>query len=117
MEKLLDPITPGEILAEEFMQPLEISQNQLARDLDVPPARINDLVHNRRGITTDTALRLAKYFNTTPEFWLTLQMDYDLRCSRRVLWPTIESRIRSYLPKPLKETRKRKVSAKHSTAA
>lgn len=60
---------------------------------------------------------LAKYFNTTPEFWLTLQMDYDLRCSRRVLWPTIESRIRSYLPKSIKETRKRKISTKHSTAA
>lgn len=98
MEKLLDPITPGEILLEEFMQPLEISQNKLARDLDVPPARINDLIHNRRGISADTALRLSKYFNTTPEFWLTLQMDYDLRRSRRTTWPAIESRIRMQQP-------------------
>ena len=113
MEKLLDPIAPGEILLEEFMQPLEISQNQLARDLDIPPARINDLIHKKRGITTDTALRLAKYFNTTPEFWLTLQMDYDLRRLKRTLWPAIEPRIRPYLLKP----KRTKVTKDHSTAA
>lgn len=113
MDKTLEPISPGEILLEEFMIPLEISQNQLARDLDVPPTRINDLIHDRRGITADTALRLSKYFSTTPEFWLTLQSDYDLRCSRLNAWPTIEPRIRSYFPK----TKKRALSQKKQFTA
>src|SRR5262245_12295583 len=82
MEKL-DPIAPGEILLEEFMRPHGLTQNRLARDLDVPVARINDIVHARRGITADTALRLAAYFGTTAEFWLNLQTRYDLKVARR----------------------------------
>ena len=113
MDAILKSISPGEILQEEFLIPLEISQNQLARDLDVPSTRIHDIIHDKRGITTDTALRLSKYFGTTPEFWLTLQLDYDLRCSRRGAWPTIEHKIRPY-NSPLK---KPKASAKKQVPA
>src|ERR1035438_733287 len=81
--KLLDPIHPGEILLEEFMKPLEISINQLARDLDVPPNRIGAIVNGTRSITADTALRLGTYFHVSPETWLGLQMDYDLRLIRQ----------------------------------
>jgi antitoxin HigA-1 len=92
--KKLDPIPPGEILAEEFMKPNRISQNRLARDLDVNPARINDIVHGRSTITAPVALRLAKYFGTTPELWMNLQADYDLRRARAADWPRIEKRVR-----------------------
>ncbi len=76
------------------MKPLGISQNKLARDIDVPVARINDIVHGRRSITADTVLRLGKYFGTTPELWLGLQMEYDIRRAKREVWPQIEPRIR-----------------------
>ncbi|MBI4025468.1 MAG: HigA family addiction module antidote protein [Verrucomicrobia bacterium] len=76
------PIHPGEILLEEFMKPLGLSQNALARTLRVPPRRINEIVHDERAISPDTALRLARYFGTTAEFWVGLQMDYDLRLVR-----------------------------------
>ncbi|HEY7666294.1 MAG TPA: HigA family addiction module antitoxin [Xanthobacteraceae bacterium] len=92
--KKLDPIPPGEILAEEFMAPNGISQNRLARDLDVNPARINDIVHGRSAITAAIALRLAKYFGTTPELWMSLQADYDLRRARATDWPNVERRVR-----------------------
>jgi antitoxin HigA-1 len=94
MGKKLEPIKPGEILLEEFMRPLEISQNKLARDLDVPIARINDIVHGRRGISADTALRLGKYFKTTPEFWMNLQSRYDIKIVKRDVWPSVEKNIR-----------------------
>jgi addiction module HigA family antidote len=92
--KKLSPIPPGEILAEEFMKPHGISQNRLARDLDINPARVNDIVHGRSAITASIALRLAKYFGTTPELWMNLQADYDLRCARADDWPKIEKRVR-----------------------
>src|SRR5271170_2701116 len=79
MTTKLDPITPGEILLEEFMKPYGVSQNKLARDLDIPPARVNDIVHGKRGITSDTAFRLGAYFKTSPEFWLNLQTAYDVK--------------------------------------
>ncbi len=85
MRVQLEPISPGEILLEEFLTPLEMSQNHLARKIGVPPARINEIVRGRRSITADTALRLSKYFNTTPEFWLNLQHDYDLRIANQQL--------------------------------
>ena len=72
-------IHPGEILREEFMKPMDISQNALAIALHVPATRIGEIVNERRGISADTALRLAKYFNTTPEFWINLQSNYDLQ--------------------------------------
>ena len=94
MSGKLDPITPGEILLEEFLKPMGISQNKLSRDIDVPITRINDIVHAKRGVTADTALRLATYFGTTPEFWLNLQSRYDLKMARQKLWPEIEKTIR-----------------------
>ncbi len=74
----IPPVHPGEILMEEFLRPMGLSQNRLANDLGVPPRRINEIVLGKRRITADTALRLAHYFNMSPQFWLGLQMDYDL---------------------------------------
>ncbi len=81
-ENNLSPIHPGEILLEEYLKPLGISQNKLARDLGVPTQRINDIIRKNRSITVDTALRLARYLHTTPQFWLNLQMHYDLEMAR-----------------------------------
>ena len=94
MQKKLDLILPGEILWKEFMEPLGLSQNKLARDIDVPVTRISDIIHGRRGITADSALRLAVYFRTTPEFWLNLQTRYELKVSRRDILPEIEKNVR-----------------------
>jgi addiction module HigA family antidote len=91
--KLLDPITPGEILREDFMDALDISINQLARDLSVPPNRISEIVNRKRAITADTALRLQRYFGVEAQFWLNLQTEYDLRMMKRKIWPDIERRI------------------------
>jgi addiction module HigA family antidote len=93
--KQLDPIPPGEILFEEFMRPLELSINALARAIDVPPNRVSEIVNGKRAITADTALRLGKYFGVSPELWLDLQSDYDLRLARKNDWPKIEPRIRA----------------------
>ena len=81
MNKKLPPIHPGEQLREEFMIPLGLSSNALARALNVTPARINEIVRERRGITADTALRLARFFNTSHQFWLNLQSNYDVQCA------------------------------------
>ena len=97
-KKLLDPIHPGEILLEEFLKPLGLSQNQLGRDLDVPATRINEVVNGQRPITIDTAMRLARYFGTTPDFWLNLQQRYDLVTAERKLGSKLNKKIR-----PLKE--------------
>ena len=91
--KLLDPITPGEILREDFMEPLNISINQLARDLSVPPNRISEIVNGKRSISADTALRLQRYFGVEAQFWLNLQTEYDLRMMKRKIWTEIERRI------------------------
>jgi len=91
--KLFDPITPGEILREDFMEPFGISINKLSRDLSVPPNRISEIVHGKRSITTDTALRLQRYFGVEAQFWLNLQTEYDLRMMKRKIWPDIEQRI------------------------
>ena len=74
----IPPVHPGEILMEEFLKPMALSQNQLANDLGVPPRRINEIVLGKRRLTADTALRMARYFDMSPQFWLGLQMDYDL---------------------------------------
>jgi addiction module HigA family antidote len=92
--KKLEPIPPGEILAEEFMAPHGLSQNRLARDIDVNPARVNDIVRGRSAITAAIALRLAKYFGTTPQLWLNLQSDYDPRRAKATDWPKVEPRVR-----------------------
>jgi antitoxin HigA-1 len=83
------PMHPGEILREQFMVEFSLSINRLARDLRVPVTRISEIVNERRGITPDTALRLARYFRTTPEFWINLQISYDLDIARPTL-PKIE---------------------------
>ena len=90
----LKPISPGEILLEEFLKPLGISQSRLARDLSVPVGRVNDIVQGKRSITPDTALRLAVYFNMTPEFWINLQSHYDLKLAKQNLLPKIERSVR-----------------------
>ncbi len=81
--KTLPNIHPGEILLEEFLNPMDISQNRLARAMDVPPRRINEIVHGKRAITADTALRLARALGTTEQFWMGLQADYDLEEARK----------------------------------
>jgi len=78
----IPPVHPGEILLEEFMIPMGISQNALARALKVPPRRINEIIHGKRGITVDTALRLSRHFGTSVQFWIGLQDDYDLDVAR-----------------------------------
>lgn len=78
----LPPVHPGEILLEEYLEPLEISQYRLAKDISVPPRRINEIVHGTRSITADTALRLARYFGTSERFWLNLQARYDLETEK-----------------------------------
>ena len=92
-KKLLDPITPGEILREDFMKPLGISINQLSRDLVVPPNRISEIVNGKRAITADTALRLQRYFGVEAQFWPNLQSEHDLRIVRRKIWSDLEQRI------------------------
>jgi addiction module HigA family antidote len=92
--KLLDPIPPGEVLYEEFMKPLGVSINALAREIAVPPNRISEIVSGKRSITADTALRLGKYFGVSPEIWLGLQADYDLRVVKRTTWLKTEPRVR-----------------------
>lgn len=93
-EKLLPPIHPGEILYEDLMKPLGLSQNKLAEELGVDPGRINQIVTGRRGITADTALRLARYFGTTPEFWMNLQTRYDLEIAKDAKAADIEKKVR-----------------------
>ena len=90
----LPPIHPGEILREDFMRPLNISMNRLALDLHVPVTRIAEIVHERRGITPDTALRLGRYFNTSARFWLNAQSSYDLEVAQDVLQSVIERDVR-----------------------
>jgi addiction module HigA family antidote len=93
----LAPIHPGEVLLEEFLKPLELSQNRLALDIRVPARRINEIVQGKRRITPDTALRLARYFNMSPQFWLGLQMDYDLDVVEDELGAQIEGEVRVYV--------------------
>ena len=94
--KKMSPLHPGEILFEEFLKPMSLSQNRLALDIRVPARRINEIVHGKRRITADTALRLAKYFDMSPQFWLGLQMDYDLDTAEDKLSKRLDSEIRIY---------------------
>ena len=94
MPKLLTPIHPGEIIREEILKPLDMSVNQLAKHLAVDAARLNEIVRGRRGITADTALRLSRYLGTTPEFWLKLQVHYELRVARQTKLRGIERAVR-----------------------
>jgi addiction module HigA family antidote len=96
-KKLLDPIHPGEILLEDFMKPLGISINRLARDIAVPPGRISAIVNGKRTITADTALRLAKYLGVSPDLWIGLQADFDLRIAKRTVGPEIDKRVHAHV--------------------
>ena len=96
MSKKIPPIHPGEILFEEFLKPMGISQNRLAIDIRVPARRINEIVLKKRRITTDTALRLAKFFKMSPQFWLGLQMDYDLDIADDQLSEKIQKEVHEY---------------------
>ena len=91
---LIPPIHPGEILKEEFLEPLGLSQYRVAVDISVPPRRINEIVHGKRSISADTALRLARYFGTTDRFWLNLQTHYDLELQRDRLGDRLETEVR-----------------------
>lgn len=93
-ESALEPISPGEILREEFMAPLALSANRLARELHVPVNRISDILRGRRSITADTALRLERYFGMEAQFWLNLQSSYDLRMAKTETWPEIRTHVR-----------------------
>lgn len=95
MAKKLSPITPGEILLEEFLKPMDLSQNQLAKAIGVPTGRINDIVRGKRGITRDTAARFAVYFGTSPDLWINLQARYDSKIARRELVPAVARFIRA----------------------
>ena len=95
-EDRLMPVNPGEVLLEEFLKPMGLSQNRLALDIRVPARRINEIVHGKRRITPDTALRLAKYFDMSPQFWLGLQMDYDLDVAEDRLEAQIDDEVRAY---------------------
>ena len=96
VKKKIPPVHPGEILTEEFMKPLGLSQNRLANDIGVPPRRINEIVQGKRRVTADTALRLARYFNMSPQFWLGIQMDYDLDVEEDRLSLRIEQEVKEY---------------------
>jgi antitoxin HigA-1 len=87
------PVHPGEILREEYLDPLGMSVNALARALNLTPGRVNDIVLGRRGVSSDTALRLARYFGTTAEFWLNLQMAYELRKTEQEAWANIVEEV------------------------
>ena len=95
-EKLLPPIHPGEILLEEFLEPMGISQYRLSKDISVPPRRINEIVKGKRAITPDTALRLSRYFGTSERFWLNLQMRYDLETEKDRLRDRLEQEVQIY---------------------
>jgi len=94
--KKLEEIHPGEILSEEFLKPMEITNSRLAADLDVPTSRISEIVNNRRPITVDTAIRLGVFFNREARFWLNLQAEYDVRMAESKLLPEIKNRIRPF---------------------
>jgi addiction module HigA family antidote len=95
-ENILHPVHPGEVLLEEFLKPMGLSQNRLALDIGVPPRRINEIVLEKRRITADTALRLARYFGTSPQFWLGLQTDYDLDTAKESLGNRLEREVKKY---------------------
>ena len=93
----LAPVHPGEVLMEEFLKPMGLSQNRVALSMGVPARRINEIVHGKRRVTADTALRLARYFGTSAQFWLGLQMDYDLDVAEDELAERLEREVRPYV--------------------
>ena len=98
MAKKLAPITPGDVLLEEFLRPMGITQNKLAKDINVPANRVSQIIHGKREITADTALRLAKYFGIEPEFWLNLQVRYNMKIVRSKVGKKIEKEVKVHYP-------------------
>lgn len=96
-KRLLEPIHPGESLYEEFMKPMDISINRLAREIHVSPGRISAIVNGKRAITADTALRLSRYLGTSSDLWIRLQGEFDLRVAKRTIGPEIERHIQRYV--------------------
>ncbi len=96
MKKKLNPIHPGEVLSEEFLKPMGLSQNRLALNMGVPARRINEIVLGKRGISADTALRLARFFGTSAEFWMGLQAQYDLDETAEMLGERLEQEVKTY---------------------
>ena len=96
IEERLKPVHPGEVLLEEFLKPMGLSQNRLALDIRVPARRINEIVLGKRRVTADTALRLARFFDMSPQFWLGLQMDYDLDITADALADRLEREVNVY---------------------
>lgn len=92
--KLIEPIHPGEILLEEFLQPLSLSQYRLAKDINVPPRRINEIVKGQRAVTADTALRLARYFGNSAQFWMNLQARFELEAAEDALRDRLDREVR-----------------------
>lgn len=95
-KKDLKPVHPGEVLLEEFLKPMNLSQNRLAIDIGVPPRRINEIILGKRSITADTALRLGRYFQMSPQFWLGLQMDYDLDVTADALASRLKREVKTH---------------------
>ncbi len=93
-EKMLHPVHPGEVLLEEFLKPMGLSQNRLGLDIGVHPRRINEIVLQKRRVTADTALRLAKYFGNSPQFWIGLQADYDLDIAKEKLGSRLDQEVK-----------------------
>ena len=96
VENKLNPVHPGEVLLEEFLKPMELSQNRLAIEIGVHARRINEIVLGKRRITADTALRLARFFGTSPQFWMGLQSDYDLDVAQDILGDRLQKEVRKY---------------------
>jgi addiction module HigA family antidote len=94
MAKKMSPIHPGEVLMKEFLEPFSISQYRLAKDISVPPRRINEIIHGERSISADTALRLGKYFRTSPQFWLNLQSHFDLAIQEQRLSSVLRTKVK-----------------------
>ena len=100
MAKKLSPITPGDVLLEEFLRPMEITQNKLAKDINVPANRVSQIIHGKREITADTALRLGKYFGIEPEFWLNLQMRFNMKIAKSKVGKKIEKEVKIHIAHP-----------------
>jgi antitoxin HigA-1 len=92
-KKIMGPIHPGEILLKEFLEPMEISQYRLSKDISVVPRRVNEIVHGKRAITADTALRLSRYFGTSERFWMNLQIRYDMELQKDLLGDRLEKEV------------------------
>lgn len=110
----LSPVHPGEVLLEEFLKPLAISQYRLAKDISVPPRRVNEIVLQKRSISADTALRLSRFFGTSPEFWLNLQSQYDLDLETDRLGQRLDAEVVTFAARPVSPKSKPRLKSRPS---